>query len=156
MRTAGGELLTLGTPGGPCQTYTNANLLLRVLDHGADLQRAIDAPRWFLNAANVLQIEEPVSAVTRAQLAERGHVLASVPRHSAALGGAGMVRINAGGHSRSGRRPASRIVCARALTVHSRRTNGARLKSNEAGNSLPCRAPTLLATSAALSVKAGL
>jgi gamma-glutamyltranspeptidase len=97
VRAATGELLTLGTPGGPCQTFTNVNLLMRVLDGGTDLQRAIDAPRWFLNAANVVQIEESVPLATRRELEARGHELAPVPRHSAALGGAGMLRINANG-----------------------------------------------------------
>jgi gamma-glutamyltranspeptidase/glutathione hydrolase len=95
--TSDGEPLCLGTPGGPSQTYTNVNLLLRVLDHGFDLQRAVDAPRWFLTPANELVIEDSVAASVRTELQTRGHRLTVVPRHSAALGGAGMVRVNASG-----------------------------------------------------------
>jgi gamma-glutamyltranspeptidase/glutathione hydrolase len=95
VRAPDGQVMCLGTPGGPCQTYTNAILLMRVLDHAFDLQRAVDAPRWFLAETNRLQIEEAVSAEVRRELEARGHVLNAVPRHSAALGGAGMIRINA-------------------------------------------------------------
>jgi gamma-glutamyltranspeptidase/glutathione hydrolase len=97
VRAPDGQILCLGTPGGPCQTYTNAILMLRVLDHAFDLQRAVDAPRWFLSDTNRLQIEDPVSVEARRELETRGHVLNPVPRHSAALGGAGMIRINANG-----------------------------------------------------------
>jgi gamma-glutamyltranspeptidase/glutathione hydrolase len=97
VRAPDGRMLCLGTPGGPCQTYTNAILLMRVLDHAFDLQRAVDAPRWFLADSNRLQIEAPVAVEARRELEARGHVLDVVPRHSAALGGAGMIRINANG-----------------------------------------------------------
>jgi gamma-glutamyltranspeptidase/glutathione hydrolase len=97
VRAPGGELLCQGTPGGPCQTYTNAILLMRVLDCGFDLQRAVDAPRWFLNDAKRLQIEAPVSVDVRRELEARGHLTEVVPPHSAALGGAGLIRLNANG-----------------------------------------------------------
>jgi gamma-glutamyltranspeptidase/glutathione hydrolase len=97
VRAPDGRVLCMGTPGGPCQTYTNAILMMRVLDHGFDLQRAVDAPRWFLADTQRLQIEDPVPLEVRRELEARGHVLNVVPRHSAALGGAGMVRINPSG-----------------------------------------------------------
>jgi gamma-glutamyltranspeptidase/glutathione hydrolase len=94
---ARGGLMCFGTPGGPSQTFTNALLLLRVLDAGYDLQRAVDAPRWFLSATNEVQMEDAVPASVRDELVARGHTIAVVPRHSAALGGAGMLRINTAG-----------------------------------------------------------
>jgi gamma-glutamyltranspeptidase len=97
VRAPDGRVTCLGTPGGPCQTFTNAILMMRVLDHAFDLQRAVDAPRWFLAETQQVQIEEPVPLEARRELEARGHVLNVVPRHSAALGGAGMVRINGSG-----------------------------------------------------------
>jgi gamma-glutamyltranspeptidase len=105
VRATDGRVTCLGTPGGPCQTFTNAILMMRVLDHRFDLQRAIDAPRWFVTESEQLQIEDPVPLEVRRELEARGHVLKVVPRHSASLGGAGMVRINGAGMREAGADP---------------------------------------------------
>ena len=97
VREPDGRIMCLGTPGGPCQTFATAVLMMRVLDYAYDLQRAVDAPRWFQADGGKLQIEDPVPPAVRSELEARGHVLNVVPRHSAALGGAGMIRINASG-----------------------------------------------------------
>ncbi|MBV8602122.1 MAG: gamma-glutamyltransferase family protein [Candidatus Eremiobacteraeota bacterium] len=97
VRRDGKTLLCLGTPGGPSQTYTNAILLLRILDRGIDLQRAVDEPRWFVTPQGKLHIESSIAAGVREELALRGHDVVAFPPHSAAMGGAGVVRLNADG-----------------------------------------------------------
>ena len=94
VRSPDGRICVFGTPGGPSQTFSNALLLMRTIDFGLDLQRAVDAPRWFVDARDELQIEDDVSADVLAELERRGHIVRPVPRWSAAHGGAGMVRIN--------------------------------------------------------------
>ncbi|MGH7715780.1 MAG: gamma-glutamyltransferase family protein, partial [Vulcanimicrobiaceae bacterium] len=96
VRKGGRTMMCLGTPGGPSQTYTNMELLMRVIDDGLDLQRAIDAPRWFVTPDGDLNVERSVSADVLARLAARGHRVADFPAHSASFGGAGIIRINAG------------------------------------------------------------
>lgn len=93
----GEPYMCLGTPGGPSQVHTNAQLLYRVLHRGIDLQSALDAPRWFCTLDNKLHIESSVKAEEVSNLAQRGHEVLSVPPLSAVMGGAGIVRINASG-----------------------------------------------------------
>ena len=97
VRDPEGRVSALGTPGGPSQVYTNQTLLVRLIDYGLELQRAIDAPRWFLTPGGDLQIEAAVSADVRKELASRGHRVVDFAPHSRAMGGAGIVRINAHG-----------------------------------------------------------
>jgi gamma-glutamyltranspeptidase / glutathione hydrolase len=95
VRKEGRAVMCLGTPGGPSQTYTNMELLTRVIDDGLELQRAIDAPRWFMTPGGELNVERSVSAEVRAALSARGHRVVDFPAHSASFGGAGIIRINA-------------------------------------------------------------
>jgi gamma-glutamyltranspeptidase/glutathione hydrolase len=95
VRKDGRAMMCLGTPGGPSQTYTNMELLTRVIDDGLELQRAIDAPRWFVTPGGELNVERSVSAEVRAALTARGHRVVDFPAHSASFGGAGIIRINA-------------------------------------------------------------
>ncbi len=90
----GEPYMCLGTPGGPSQVHTNAQLLYRVLNKRLDLQSAIDAPRWFCSLQNALHIESSVDADVLTNLAMRGHEIFPMPPLSAAMGGAGIVRIN--------------------------------------------------------------
>ncbi|MGH7661163.1 MAG: gamma-glutamyltransferase [Vulcanimicrobiaceae bacterium] len=92
-----GNAMALGTPGGPSQVYTNVSLLVRTIDYAQDLQRAIDAPRWFVTPAGELHIETAVADDVRERLTAMGHRLVCFPPHSAAMGGAGIARINANG-----------------------------------------------------------
>jgi gamma-glutamyltranspeptidase/glutathione hydrolase len=95
VRKDGRAKMCLGTPGGPSQTYTNMELLTRVIDDGLELQRAIDAPRWFVTPDGDLNVERSVSAEVRAALTARGHRVVDFPAQSASFGGAGIIRINA-------------------------------------------------------------
>jgi len=95
VRKEGRAAICLGTPGGPSQTYTNMELLMRLIDDGLEPQRAIDAPRWFVTPAGELNVERSVSSEARAALAARGHRIAEFPAHSASFGGAGIIVLNA-------------------------------------------------------------
>ena len=94
VRSPGGKVMCLGTPGGPSQVYTNESLLVRVIDYGLELQAAIDAPRWFVTPTGDVQLETSVSAEARIELAARGHRVVDFAPHSRAMGGAGILRIN--------------------------------------------------------------
>ena len=96
-RSDDGILMALGTPGGPSQVYTNVSLLTRAIDYDLDLQRAVDAPRWFVTPGGDLQIETAVPSAARDHLRALGHRVVDLPAHSAAMGGAGMVRIGLSG-----------------------------------------------------------
>jgi len=97
VRKDGRAAMCLGTPGGPSQTYTNMELLTRLIDDGLEPQPAVDAARWFVTPAGELNVEESVHSDVRAALAGLGHRVVSFPAHSASFGGAGVIRINAAG-----------------------------------------------------------
>lgn len=97
VRKGGQVMMCLGTPGGPSQVYTNVALLARTIDYGLEPQRAIDAPRWFVTPGGDLHIESSVAQDVRDALAAKGHRVTVFPPHSAAFGGAGIVRLNASG-----------------------------------------------------------
>lgn len=105
VRKAGRAVMCLGTPGGPSQVYTNVALLARVIDFALDLQRAIDAPRWFVTPTGDLQIESSVAEAVRDALSAQGHRVVVLPPHSAAFGGAGIVRVNESGVREAGADP---------------------------------------------------
>ena len=105
LRRDGQAYMVLGTPGGPSQVYTNSILLLRLLEHGMDLQRALDAPRWFRTPAGEIMVESSVPQDVREELVARGHRVTAYPPHSVAMGGAGIVRANENGLRAAGADP---------------------------------------------------
>jgi len=98
-------LMCLGTPGAPAQTYTNSLLVIRMIERGYGVQRAVEAPRWFIGTDGKLHIEDSVGVETLDELARRGHVLVVLPRLHPAVGGAGVVRVNEHGVRESGADP---------------------------------------------------
>lgn len=105
VRRDGRVATALGTPGGPSQVYTNGILLTRTLDRGLDLQRSLDAPRWFITPEGDLLVEESIAPEVRAELSALGHRVVPLRAHSAAMGGAGIARINAAGVREAGADP---------------------------------------------------
>jgi gamma-glutamyltranspeptidase/glutathione hydrolase len=105
VRKDGRLLMCLGTPGAAGQVYTNVLLVMRLIERGYNLQRAVEAPRWFAGPDGVLQIEDSVGDETLEALAFRGHKLLVLPRLHPSVGGAGIVRINAHGVRESGADP---------------------------------------------------
>jgi len=97
IRRNGRVTTCLGTPGGYSQTYSHTLLIMRLIDRGLDVQRAVEAPRWFVTPNGELHVEASVAADVRAELARRGHTVIEEPPLSAVVGGAGIARINAYG-----------------------------------------------------------
>jgi gamma-glutamyltranspeptidase/glutathione hydrolase len=65
--------IVLGTPGADGQPQTNMQLIVHLIDHGADPQQANEAPRWRSNPDGTLLIENRFGAETIAGLGGRGH-----------------------------------------------------------------------------------
>ncbi|MFA5520675.1 MAG: gamma-glutamyltransferase [Castellaniella sp.] len=66
----------LSTPGGPGQTLTLAQVIQALVEDGADLQAAIDAPRWSMGLAGELLAESTLAQATVDGLAGAGSELA--------------------------------------------------------------------------------
>jgi len=105
LRAPDGNVMVCGTPGGPSQVFTNVSLVTRSVDYGQEPQRAIDAPRWFLTPAGELHIETSVEQSVRDRLRALGHRVVEFEPHSAAMGGAGIVKVNAHGVREAGADP---------------------------------------------------
>ncbi len=82
------------TPGADFQVQTNLQVITGVLDYGLDPQAAIDAARWG-DTPEALLVEEDMPQRTQSALAERGHVVRSMPRATAPMGRAQAIVIDA-------------------------------------------------------------
>lgn len=72
----GNPWLAFGTSGADGQPQTHLQFLTRVVDDGADLQQAIEAPRWRVDPANwSVRAEARLPADVVDGLRERGHAL---------------------------------------------------------------------------------
>jgi len=71
----GRPYMVLGTPGADGQTQTNIQLIVDMLDFGADPQEANEAPRWRSNPDGSLMIESRFPAKTLDALKGKGHQL---------------------------------------------------------------------------------
>jgi gamma-glutamyltranspeptidase/glutathione hydrolase len=105
VRKDGRFLMCLGSPGAAGQVYTNSLLIMRLFERGYNLQRAVEAPRWYVWPDGLLQIEDSVGQATLDELTRRGHKLAVLPRLHPGVGGAGVARINEYGVRESGADP---------------------------------------------------
>ncbi|HEX8968030.1 MAG TPA: gamma-glutamyltransferase family protein [Chloroflexota bacterium] len=65
--------MVLGTPGADAQVQTLMQLLVNLLDHGMELQAAIDAPRWRSGSEGDVLLERRVPVSTAEDLTRRGH-----------------------------------------------------------------------------------
>ena len=84
---------SVGTPGSYGILQTTVQMLLNVVEFGADPQTAIEAPRFRLYEDTRMQIEDRVGDSVRRELRERGHHLESVGDYSLLLGGGQIVMI---------------------------------------------------------------
>ena len=80
-KRAGKTALSFGVMGGAYQPLGHALVLSNLLDHGMDVQEAIDFPRLFWAPDGVLDVETGITSDVRTDLARRGHTLrdAAVP-----------------------------------------------------------------------------
>ena len=86
-----------GTPGAQAQVQTNFQLAVGLIDHGFDVQRAIEEPRWFHESGRALKLESRFGDATRKGLAAKGHELALLGDWAEVTGGAQAIAVDANG-----------------------------------------------------------
>ncbi len=84
----GRPCMVLGTPGADGQTQTLLQVIANIIDFGADIQEAIESPRWRSNPGNNLLIEGRFPATVVEGLKGRGHRIELLPGWSSICGGA--------------------------------------------------------------------
>jgi gamma-glutamyltranspeptidase/glutathione hydrolase len=94
-----------GTPGRHAQVQTNFQLAVGLIDHGLDVQEAIEAPRWYHEAGRTLELESRFSEQVRKGLAAKGHDLHVLGEWAEITGGAQAVAIDANGVFSAGADP---------------------------------------------------
>jgi gamma-glutamyltranspeptidase/glutathione hydrolase len=75
LMKSGQPFASLGSPGGKRIISTMALLISNLVDHGMDIQAAIEAPRINNYRDGPLKIEDRIPAEAQAELAEKGHEL---------------------------------------------------------------------------------
>ena len=60
------------TPGGPAQTITNIQVLTHMVDRGMELAAAVEEPRWSLNLAGEILLDEVIPGAVADKLAAQG------------------------------------------------------------------------------------
>jgi gamma-glutamyltranspeptidase / glutathione hydrolase len=65
--------MSFGVMGGNMQPQGHVQTLVRMLDHGQNVQAACDAPRWRFNQGLDINVERTMSVATRNELAALGH-----------------------------------------------------------------------------------
>ena len=93
--------MPFGVMGGAYQPCGHAHLITNMVDHGMDLQTAIDAPRAFAEQGQ-LTLETPIDAHVARQLSELGH---QVARASGPMGGAQAILLHDSGVLEGGSDP---------------------------------------------------
>ena len=86
-----------GTPGRHAQVQTNFQLAVGLIDHGFDVQRAIEEPRWYHESGRALKIESRFADGVRKGLAAKGHDIALLDDWAEVTGGAQAIAIDANG-----------------------------------------------------------
>lgn len=86
--------LLLGSPGGDGQTQTNMQVLANLIDFDADVQGAVDAPRWRSMPDGELVVENRFPEKTIQELVQKGHVVKQVEGFSSLMGSAQAIRID--------------------------------------------------------------
>jgi len=90
--------LLYGTQGADGQPQTLSALLTRLIDYGMAPDEALSHPRFLLgrtfsDSRDNLKLESDAGEAVFAALAERGHAVAALPKHSALAGQAGVIAI---------------------------------------------------------------
>jgi len=90
--------IVFGTPGADGQTQTNIQLIVAMLDHGADPQQANEAPRWRSNPDGTLMIENRFPDSTLTTLERMGHRLQILEPYAEIMGSSQAIRIDRQNH----------------------------------------------------------
>jgi gamma-glutamyltranspeptidase/glutathione hydrolase len=88
--------MVLGTPGADGQTQTILQVIANIFDFQADVQEAIESPRWRSNPGNRLSIEGRFSPAVIEGLKAKGHQIDLLPDWSRVCGGAQGIIIDRG------------------------------------------------------------
>ncbi len=80
--------MVLGSPGADGQTQTLMQVIANIIDFKADVQEAIESPRWRSNPGNRLFIEGRFPDAVVKGLKAKGHQIELLPDWSAVCGGA--------------------------------------------------------------------
>ncbi len=73
LTKTGQPVMSFGVMGGNMQPQGHIQTLVRMLDHGQNLQAACDAPRWRFNQGLEINVERAMPAATRDALSALGH-----------------------------------------------------------------------------------
>jgi gamma-glutamyltranspeptidase len=90
----GRPYMVLGTPGADGQTQTIIQLITSILEFEADIQEAVEAPRWRSNPDGTLQLEGRFPSETIAGLKDRGHALELLTDWHPVMGSAQVILID--------------------------------------------------------------
>lgn len=86
-----------GTPGRHAQVQTNFQLAVGLIDHGSDVQEAIESPRWYHESGRTLQLEARFPEQVRKGLAAKGHDLRILGDWAEITGGVQAIAIDGNG-----------------------------------------------------------
>lgn len=89
-----GFWFSIATPGSYGILQTTVQMLLNVVEFGADPQLAVEAPRFRVYEDTRMQIEDRIPTAVRDELTRRGHVLESIGSYSMFVGGGQSVMID--------------------------------------------------------------
>ena len=92
----GRVLVALGTPGSYGIPQTTPQMLLNLLEHGMNIQEAIEAPRIRVYRDRAVDAETRITTEVRAALTARGHVIRELPDWSWVVGGGQGVWVDPG------------------------------------------------------------
>jgi len=87
--------LSMGTPGGWGIPQTTSQLLMNVLDHGMNVQQAVEAPRFRYYRDRYVEMEERFPLNLRQSLEMKGHKVGIVEAWSRSVGGAHAIQVDA-------------------------------------------------------------
>jgi gamma-glutamyltranspeptidase/glutathione hydrolase len=85
---------SIATPGSYGILQTTVQMLLNVVEFGADPQLAVEAPRFRVYEDTRMQIEDRIAAAVRDELTRRGHVLELIGSYSVLVGGGQAVMVD--------------------------------------------------------------
>ncbi len=80
--------MVLGTPGADGQTQTLVQVIENIVDFQANVQEAVESPRWRSNPGNRLAIEGRFSPPVIEGLRAKGHQIELLPEWSRVCGSA--------------------------------------------------------------------
>jgi len=86
--------IVLGSPGADGQTQTVIQMLVRILEFGADVQETVEAPRWRSMPEGTLLMEGRFPSEVINELESRGHQVERRPAWDDIMGSAQAIRID--------------------------------------------------------------